>query len=52
MATLTWAIFASLITARAAVGLRGRRAAILTVLGFGTAVAVLAVYMFRRLLGG
>jgi ABC-type uncharacterized transport system permease subunit len=52
IAALTWAIFAGLIAARVTVGLRGRSAARLTVLGFVTTVAVLLIYMTRRLLGG
>jgi ABC-type uncharacterized transport system permease subunit len=49
---ITWLIFAGLIIARVTVGLRGRRAAVLTVLGFAAAVAILLLYMSRRLLGG
>lgn len=52
IAALTWAIFAGLIAARVSVGLRGKTAAILTVAGFLTTVAVLLTYMLRRLSGG
>ncbi len=52
IAAMTWSIFALLIIARSAVGLRGRRAAILTVVGFAATVMVLLVYMGRRMLGG
>jgi ABC-type uncharacterized transport system permease subunit len=52
IAALTWSVFAVLIVARSVVGLRGRRAAILTVLGFAATVTVLLVYMGRRMLGG
>jgi ABC-type uncharacterized transport system permease subunit len=52
IAALTWTIFAALIVARVTVGLRGRRAALITLLGFAATVAVLLVYVARRLLGG
>ncbi len=48
---VTWLIFAALIGLRVTVGLRGRRAALLTILGFAAMVAVLMLYMARRLLG-
>jgi len=52
VAGLTWAIFAALILARVTMGWRGRRAAMLTVLGFLAVVGVLLIYMGRRVLGG
>lgn len=52
VAGLTWSIFAALILARVTVGMRGRRAALLTVVGFLAVVAVLLVYMGRRMAGG
>jgi ABC-type uncharacterized transport system permease subunit len=52
ISALTWIIFAALIAARVKIGLRGRRAALLTLLGFSSLVTVLLVYMSRRVLGG
>jgi len=52
LAAITWLAFAVLIVGRSARGLRGRRAAWLTLLGFGTAVLVLAIYLLRRSVGG
>lgn len=43
-------IFAVLIIARLTVGWRGRKAALLTLSGFGVTAVVLAIYMLRRLL--
>lgn len=43
-------IFAVLIVARLTVGWRGRKAALLTLSGFGVTALVLAIYMVRRLL--
>ena len=51
LAGITWTIFAALILARVTVGWRGRRAALLTVAGFMVVVAVLVIYMGRRMLG-
>ena len=48
---VTWLVFAAQILARLTMGWRGRRAAWTTVLGFCATVAVLAVYMVRRLMG-
>lgn len=48
----TWTIFAGLILARVTVGLRGRGAALLTIIGFVAVLAVLLVYTSRRMLGG
>lgn len=49
---ITWLIFALVILARLTVGWRGRQAAWATVLGFVATVAVLVIYMGRRMLGG
>lgn len=51
LAVLTWLIYAGLILGRAAFGLRGRRAANVTIFGFLTALAVLFVYFARDLQG-
>ncbi len=51
LAVLTWLIYAGLLLARAAFGLRGRRAANVTILGFVTALAVLFVYLARDVQG-
>ncbi|MCC6750757.1 MAG: cytochrome c biogenesis protein CcsA [Deltaproteobacteria bacterium] len=48
---IIWLIFASLIVARLTVGLRGRRAALLTVIGFAATGAVLLLYAGRRAIG-
>ena len=45
-----WIIFAALIGLRVAVGLRGRRAALLTIAGFLATVLVLLLYMLRRMM--
>ena len=45
-----WVIFAALIGLRVAVGLRGRRAALLTIAGFVATVLVLLLYMLRRMM--
>jgi ABC-type uncharacterized transport system permease subunit len=52
ISAVTWTIFASLIAARISVGLRGRRAAWLTIVGFAATLAVLLIYLGRRVLGG
>jgi ABC-type uncharacterized transport system permease subunit len=51
LASVAWILYAALIGARIVVGLRGRRAAVLTVAGAATAVAVLLVYLVRDLRG-
>lgn len=51
ISAVTWVIFGALILARAKVGLRGKQAAILTVIGFLTTVVILLLYMSRRLMG-
>jgi ABC-type uncharacterized transport system permease subunit len=47
LSTVAWLLYAGLIAARVGVGLRGRRAAVLTVAGAATALAVLVVYLVR-----
>ena len=49
LAGVTWAAFATLLVGRQAYGWRGKRAARLTLLGFGAALAVLAIYLIRRM---
>lgn len=44
-------IYLVLIITRYTIGLRGRRAAILTLISFGVTALVLAIYLFRRILG-
>lgn len=51
-AIASWLAFAALIVMRVVYGWRGRRTAILTLVGFGAAVCVLAIYLARRSLGG
>ncbi|MBL8631708.1 MAG: cytochrome c biogenesis protein CcsA [Myxococcales bacterium] len=46
---LTWLIFAGLLAGRRVLGLRGRRAAMWTLVGFGMAVSILGVYLLRDL---
>ena len=48
----TWGLFAAVLLARAVGGWRGRRAAYGTIAGFGFAVAVLLMYLFRGVAGG
>ncbi len=52
IAAVTWLAFAALMLGRSVSGLRGRRAALLTLLGFGAAIMVLALYFLRRSVGG
>ena len=47
-----WLIFGSLIVGRKTVGMRGRRAAALTLVGFAATALVLVLYMGRRLVAG
>ena len=49
---VTWLIFAVLIVARMTVGLRGRRAAMLTLVGVATIGLVLTLYVGRRMMSG
>jgi ABC-type uncharacterized transport system permease subunit len=51
ISAITWTIFAGLIAARIAVGLRGRRAAWLTIVGFAATLVVLVIYLGRRMVG-
>lgn len=51
LAAVTWLAFAGLLVARQVYGWRGRRAARLTLVGFAAAVAVLGIYLLRRMLG-
>lgn len=46
---LTWLIFAGLLVGRRVLGLRGRRAAMWTLVGFVMAVSILGVYLLRDL---
>jgi len=50
LATVTWIAFATLLVARQIYGWRGRRAAKLTLEGFACALAVLVIYLIRRIL--
>jgi ABC-type uncharacterized transport system permease subunit len=50
LATVTWVAFATLLVARQIYGWRGKRAAKLTLEGFASALAVLAVYLIRRII--
>jgi ABC-type uncharacterized transport system permease subunit len=47
IAAIAWAAFAAVLIARQTAGWRGRKAAILTLVGFGAAVIVLAIYVAR-----
>jgi len=49
LAAVTWLAYATLLIARTAYGWRGRRAALLTLEGFASAIAVLLVYLVRRM---
>ena len=49
LALVTWIAFAVLLVARQIYGWRGRRAAKLTLAGFACALAVLAIYLIRRI---
>ncbi len=46
---LSWLIFAALLAGRQIYGWRGRRAAVLTLEGFASALAVLIIYLVRRM---
>jgi ABC-type uncharacterized transport system permease subunit len=52
LALVSWGVYASLLVMRTIYGWRGRRAARLTLVGFGLAVLVLAIYLVRRIGGG
>lgn len=49
LAVVTWLAYAVLLIARQAYGWRGRRAAVLTLQGFACALAVLVIYLVRRM---
>ena len=49
LSLLTWLIFAGLLLGRRVLGLRGRRAALWTLVGFAMAVSILGVYLLRDL---
>jgi ABC-type uncharacterized transport system permease subunit len=51
LAAVTWIAFATLLVARQIYGWRGRRAARLTLEGFACALAVLVIYLIRRMTG-
>ncbi|MCX5748481.1 MAG: cytochrome c biogenesis protein CcsA [Proteobacteria bacterium] len=51
LAAVTWVAFAALLVVRQVYGWRGKRAAKLTLLGFGAALLVLAIYLVRRMGG-
>ncbi len=51
-AIASWLAFAAMLVTRLAYGWRGRRSAVLALVGFGAAVCVLAIYFLRRSLGG
>jgi ABC-type uncharacterized transport system permease subunit len=50
LAAVTWLAFATLLVARQAYGWRGKRAAKLTLEGFASALAVLIIYLVRRMI--
>jgi ABC-type uncharacterized transport system permease subunit len=51
LAAVTWISYAALLVLRQAYGWRGRRAARLTLTGFGAALLVLVIYLARRMAG-
>ena len=52
LALIAWGTFGGLIIARTARGWRGRKAAMLTVVGFVAALVVFVIYLARRAIGG
>jgi ABC-type uncharacterized transport system permease subunit len=50
LAGVTWLAYAGLLVARQVYGWRGRRAARLTLAGFAAALAVLVIYLVRRMI--
>jgi len=52
LAVVTWMFFAGLLVMRQVYGWRGRRAARLTLCGYGVALLVLVIYLVRRMAGG
>lgn len=51
LATVTWLLYGGLLIARLTAGFRGRKAALVTLAGFGTAMAVLLIYLLRGVTG-
>jgi ABC-type uncharacterized transport system permease subunit len=51
IAVVAWLAFAGLLVARMTAGWRGRRAALITILGFVSALSVLGVYLARAVVG-
>jgi ABC-type uncharacterized transport system permease subunit len=51
LATAAWALYAGLLVARVVAGVRGRRAALVTLAGFGAALCVVAFYYLRGPVG-
>jgi ABC-type uncharacterized transport system permease subunit len=51
LAAITWLLMGGLLVARMTAGWRGRKAALVTLAGFGTAMAVLLIYLFRGVTG-
>jgi len=51
LAAVTWLLYGGLLVARVTGGWRGRKAALVTLAGFGTAMAVLLIYLFRGVTG-
>lgn len=49
LAVVTWGAFGALLIGRQAYGWRGKRAAKLTMIGFAAALAVLGIYLVRRM---
>lgn len=48
LAAITWAAFAALIVTRTTWGWRGRKTALMTIIGFAAAIVVFAIYFVRR----
>jgi ABC-type uncharacterized transport system permease subunit len=51
MSTVAWLLYAGLLVARITAGWRGRRAALMTLAGFATAMMVLLIYFLRGVVG-
>lgn len=52
LAAAVWVMFAALLVARSTTGISERRAAVLTLIGFGVTVLVLLIYLARRVVAG
>lgn len=52
LSIVTWVLYAVLLVSRAAYGMRGRRAALLTLIGYAAAMGVLLIYYLRGLREG